>query len=97
MQQEVKFLTDDEPDGPKCPTLRVLASGSLDFYLSVAPRDKHPKREHFFRASTSGSRNPLLTFLVSCMWKLGNGQLLEAATCARAFADQCESNARQDI
>ena len=90
MSAMVSFQSDDEPDGPACPRIHVLVGGNLDYYLSVSEGER-PPMDPSFRASTSGSKNGLLTFLVACMWKLGNGDLKGAASCARAFADQCDA------
>ena len=97
-QDHVAFATDDEPEGPDCPRLHVMVAGNLDYYLTVRRGDgkRWPATRHAFRASTSGSRNLLLTFLVACMWKLGRGDLAGAASCARAFADQCDSDAKSE-
>ncbi len=91
MIDHVSFPSDDEPEGPDCPRLHVMTGGNLDYYLTVGSGERWPaSRARVYRASTSGSRNPLVTFLVACMWKLGQGDLEGAASCARAFADQCD-------
>ena len=91
-RNHVSFPSDDEPEGPECPRLHVMVSGNLDYYLTVGPGKSWPAQRSTIRACTSGARYPLLTFLVACMWKLGRGDLEGAAACARAFADQCDSD-----
>lgn len=89
MKDHISFQSDDEPDGPECSRIHVLAAGNLDYYLSVSEGERLPITPSF-RASTSGSKNYLLTFLVAAMWKLGNKDFKGAARAARAFSDQCE-------
>lgn len=92
----VSFPTDDEPEGPDCPRLHVMVAGNLDYYLTVRRGDGEcwPATRQSFRACTSGARNDLVTYLVACLFKVGNDDLSDAATCARAFADECDARGK---
>lgn len=80
----VSFPSDDEPEGPECPRLHMLATD--DYFLTVGPGTRWPLGPTF-RACTSGARDSNVTMLLAALFKYGRGDEEGAVACARAFVE----------
>lgn len=82
----VSFLTDDEPEGPECPRLHILAAD--DYYLSISESERPGGAT--VRAATDGARDSRVTLLIAALYKLGRNDIPGAIRCAESFVRLCQ-------